>query len=131
MSEASAGDTKKPMPRMEDRSKKGVNKQITSFTANTSESSPPVCCLCKTDKHFLFACPRFKALSHEQKRSTIKSNDFCINCLRPGHFVRQCRSTSRCRKCDKSHNTLLHIEHGMEPLTPPTPATPVTSLTAK
>ena len=132
-SEASAGDTKKPMPRMEDRSKKGVNKQITSFTANTSESSPPVCCLCKTDKHFLFACPRFKALSHEQKRSTIKSNDFCINCLRPGHFVRQCRSTSRCRKCDKSHNTLLHIEHGMEPLTPPiapTPATPVTSLTA-
>ena len=33
-----------------------------------------------------------------------------MNCLRPGHFVKQCRSVHHCRKCQKPHHTLLHIE---------------------
>ena len=40
--------------------------------------------------------------------STIKSNKLCLNCLRPGHFSKQCPSLNRCRKCQKPHHTLIH-----------------------
>ena len=42
--------------------------------------------------------------------AVIKSNDLCLNCFKPGHFVRECKSTHRCRKCQKPHHTLLHLE---------------------
>ena len=90
--EASANDARKNTTRLEDHSKKGGNRQITSFATNTTELTPPSCCLCKTEKHFLFACPQLKALPHHQRMATVKSNDLCVNCLRPGHFVKQCRS---------------------------------------
>ena len=122
-SEASANESKKSAPRLDDLSRKGGNKQISSFVTNATDQSNH-CCLCKTEKHLIFACPQFKTLNHDRKMSTVKSNDLCINCLRPGHFVRQCRSTTRCRKCQKSHHTLLHVDLGAEPsASPTTPAT--------
>ena len=95
-SESSANDVKKNLTRIDDRSKKGVNRQITSFATNTSNLSSTNCSLCKTGKHSLFTCPQFKVLSHQQKMSAVKSNELCINCLRPGHFMKQCRSANRC-----------------------------------
>ncbi len=58
--------------------------------------------------------------------SIPKGNGLCMNCLRPGHFVRRCTSTQRCRRCQKSHHTLLHLEvksDGREP-NPPLPLPP-------
>ena len=52
--------------------------------------------------------------------TTLKANDLCMNCFKPGHYVKQCKSLHRCRKCQKQHHTLLHIE-SKEP--PPTPTT--------
>lgn len=43
-------------------------------------------------------------------KTTIKNHELCMNCLKPGHFVRQCPSTHKCRKCQKPHHTLLHID---------------------
>ena len=138
-SEASASDLKKAPTHLDENSWRGSNKPITSFTANTT--NPSCCCLCKSEKHHLFACPQFKALPHDTKTSTIKSNGYCINCLRPGHFVKQCRSSSRCRKCHKPHHTLLHKDASNETPSPPAlppptalpttaPSTPATSFTA-
>ena len=42
--------------------------------------------------------------------STLKENKLCMNCLRPGHFIKQCKSLHRCRKCQKPQHTLLHVE---------------------
>ena len=42
--------------------------------------------------------------------SVLKTNGLCLNCLRPGHFVKDCVSAHRCKKCQKPHHTLLHIE---------------------
>ena len=64
------------------------SKPIASFAADASASSPN-CVVCKTEKHPLYACPRFKSLPHDQKIVTLKSNGVCMNCLRSGHFVRQ------------------------------------------
>lgn len=73
--------------------------------------SIPVCVACKADKHPLHACPKFKSFPHSKMLSTLKSNNLCMNCLKAGHFVRDCQSSHRCRKCQKSHHTLLHLEN--------------------
>ncbi len=52
----------------------------------------------------------FKSLNHSEKVYTLKSNRMCLNCMRPGHFVRNCRSSHRCRVFQNPHHTLLHIE---------------------
>ena len=120
------------LPASSSRKPPSSNKSITSFAANASESSS--CIVCKTEKHPLYACPRFKLLSHEQKISTLKSNGNCINCLRPGHFVRQCKSSHHCKTCQKPHHTLLHLDNpptSSKPfLPPPKPDSKVSSNTA-
>ena len=35
----------------------------------------------------------------------------CMNCLGKGHFVPDCKSANRCRKCQKPHHTQLHVDH--------------------
>ena len=86
-------------------------KPIASFTANALDPSPN-CLLCKTDKHPLYACVKFKSLPHEKRLSTLKDNHLCMNCLKPGHFVHECKSLHRCRKCQRPHHTLLHLDQG-------------------
>jgi hypothetical protein len=46
-----------------------------------------------------------------------------MNCLKPGHFIKQCKSLHHCKLCQKPHHTLLHIEN------PPTSTTPSPGLT--
>ncbi|XP_066592941.1 uncharacterized protein [Prorops nasuta] len=57
--------------------------------------------------------------SRRESEKTFKSHtagvdktncNLCINCLRPGHSCTSCNSSSRCRKCNKLHHTLLHFE---------------------
>ena len=62
---------------------------------------------CKVEKHPLYACTQFKSL---KKVSVLKVHNYCMNCLRPGHFVRECKSLHKCKKCQMPHHTLLHIE---------------------
>ena len=40
----------------------------------------------------------------------LKSNGLCLNCLKPGHYTKECTSAHRCRKFQKPHHTLLHVE---------------------
>ena len=61
------------------------------------------CQLCRNEKHQLYSCPQFKSLSHESKISTLKSQNHCLNCLRVGHFAKQCKSLNPCRLCQKPH----------------------------
>ena len=93
-SEASVSDHKRAS-RVEDHSvKKGSNagKSITSFTASTVNSTGHNCVICKSHKHPLYACLQFKSLPHDEMVSTLKSHHLCMNCLRPGHFVKKCMS---------------------------------------
>ena len=49
-------------------------------------------------------------MDHDKKLSLLKENGYCLNCLKPGHFLRQCPTDQHCRKCQKPHHTWLHIE---------------------
>jgi len=33
-----------------------------------------------------------------------------MNCLRGNHFIKQCKSNQRCKKCQKPHHALLHVD---------------------
>ena len=59
-------------------------------------------------------CPKFKPLSHDQRVAVLKDNNLCMNCLSSGHFVKQCKSVHKCRKCQKLHHTLLHVDKQVE-----------------
>ncbi len=80
-----------------------------SFTAYTA-ALDDTCTVCKAGKHPLFACPAFKSLPHEQMLGVVKAGKICLNCLKHGHFLKQCPSTQRCRQCQRPHHTLLHVE---------------------
>ena len=134
-SESAVSDSTKRAPRNDAQTKKNFtsNKPVASFTAST-ESDAGICVVCK-EKHPLYVCSKFKAMNHDEKRSALKSNDLCINCMRPGHFVKGCKSLHRCRVCQKPHHTLLHIERGEPPSASPASdssntSTPVSTLTA-
>ena len=89
---------------------------VASFAAS-ADSDASKCVICK-EKHPLYACSKFKAMAHEERKSILKSNGLCINCMRPGHFVKDCKSLHRCRVCQRPHHTLLHVER-RETATPP------------
>ena len=38
-----------------------------------------------------------------------------MNCLNSGHFVKHCKSIHKCRKCQRPHHTLLHVETQSNP----------------
>ena len=64
-------------------------------------------------------------MPHDEKLSTLKKSNLCLNCFGSGHFARQCRSSHRCKKCQRPHHTLLHIEaQGDASSTPPQSSRP-------
>ncbi|XP_036142117.1 uncharacterized protein LOC118645351 [Monomorium pharaonis] len=75
----------------------GARALVTNTTSN--------CSLCKGEKHALYKCPEFMKLSVSGRWDFIKKTKFCRNCLRT--HIGNCR-WSRCRICNKPHNSLLH-----------------------
>ena len=40
----------------------------------------------------------------------VKDNKLCLNCLGSGHFVKECPSPQRCKKCHQPHHSWLHFD---------------------
>ena len=100
------------------------NKPFPAHPANVTPPAPELCVVCKNVSHPLFSCGKFKALPHERMMSIVKSNELCLNCLRPGHFVNHCKSAHKCHECQKSHHTLLHLNSRPEDKPQSTPTAP-------
>ena len=62
----------------------------------------------------LFVCVTNSTMSND-KKTQVKTNQLCNNCLGSGHFKAQCKSVHRCRICQRAHHTLLHHK---TPVTP-------------
>ena len=108
-SETSCTTQTKRVPRNDQHIKKSQGKMVASYAAsfNSTDSN---CVVCKTDKHPLYVCTKFKSLPHEDKITVLKSNGLCMNCLGSGHFKQQCKLSHKCKVCQRPHHTLLHIE---------------------
>lgn len=75
-----------------------------AFLLNTSRN----CIACKTKRHPLYLCDKFKQLSIPKRIETVRNAKVCYNCLR-SHRDSPCKF-SNCTICQKRHNTLLHLE---------------------
>lgn len=72
-------------------------------------TSSQACAYCKKN-HFLYQCESFRNLTADKRFKIVKNSHICINCLKSkSHGLKEC-SSGPCRKCGKSHNTLLHFE---------------------
>ena len=110
-------------PQRNEPTRRGFQPRSATFTAGVSNT----CIVCRGDKHLPFACPQFKAMPRDKKMLVIRNNELCINCLKPGHFAKQCPSSYRCRKCNRSHHTMIHDDsresaNAMSPSAPTTPS---------
>ena len=60
---------------------------VASFAANADSKS--VNCIACKERHPLFLCLKFKAMTHEEKWAILKSSNLCLNYLKPGHIVQE------------------------------------------
>ena len=77
---------------------------VTTFVSTDGQK----CSVCGND-HRLYACDKFKEFSVTDRRLAVKKLNLCFNCLNSNHYTQQCMSRS-CTKCNRKHNTLLHID---------------------
>ena len=78
------------------QAKKPYFKSVASH-AGIADPVPP-CVLCKSERHPLYICQKFKSFSQ-----MLWSNNLCINCLKPGHFT----SHLTVERCQNPHHTLI------------------------
>ncbi|CRL07722.1 CLUMA_CG020676, isoform A [Clunio marinus] len=67
-------------------------------------------CLICNEKHKIYSCSKLLAADPQQRYHMIKAAGCCVNCFGFKHQRKNCPSSSRCRKCQKDHHTLLHME---------------------
>nr|CAI5863527.1 unnamed protein product [Callosobruchus analis] len=72
---------------------------------NVNTNSHNSCAFCGKG-HSNFDCKNYNKLSVKEKYDLISKHRLCSNCLRPGHYQRDCRS-SGCKKCNSRHHISL------------------------
>ncbi|XP_037959094.1 uncharacterized protein LOC119688490 [Teleopsis dalmanni] len=68
------------------------------------------CTFCDNETHSIYTCSKFSNLSPKVRLVESRKLGLCLNCLKKGHYLKQCKS-SRCRVCSGTHHTLLHLSN--------------------
>ncbi|XP_058456568.1 uncharacterized protein LOC131433965 [Malaya genurostris] len=84
--------------------KKGNIRPVASHGANYFNSRKCIMC---NENHAIYQCSKFSKLRLEDKEKEVRRLQLCRNCLRRGHMVKECSSSSTCRKCQGHHHTQL------------------------
>ncbi|GAB1860475.1 hypothetical protein CAJAP_01554 [Camponotus japonicus] len=91
----------------------GAGNNVTSHKSKrtvANATTANLACECCKENHFLYQCESFKKLPVDKRFKIVKGSHLCINCLRTSkHQAKNCPSSSY-RKCQGTHNTLLHFE---------------------
>lgn len=88
-------------------SRKPVQRTFYSNKAN----SVAKCSQCG-ENHGIWNCPRFSALSINDRWNQAKQLNLCFRCLGSSHRAQSCKRTKKCEEngCQKTHHKLLHTE---------------------
>lgn len=83
-----------------------------SSTTNSpaTQTKRQIDCVCCQQNHFIYKCEKFAAMSLEEKKKFVISNNMCFGCLRVGHVAKNCRKRATCNICRQSHPSPLHEE---------------------
>ncbi|XP_037930615.1 uncharacterized protein LOC119665466 [Teleopsis dalmanni] len=71
------------------------------------------CKICNNGSHPINYCKTFLQSTPQCRIKTVQKLRLCLNCLRTGHRAAECKS-SRCNKCSKNHNSLLHLSESFK-----------------
>nr|CAI5853404.1 unnamed protein product [Callosobruchus analis] len=88
------------------------NKKVSSSLVINAVSKLK-CYVCEKD-HTFYNCDVLLNMPVEKRIEKVKSLKLCIICFKPNHPFWKCRAR-RCIKCNKTHNSLLHIDGGVGP----------------
>ncbi|KAL7725684.1 hypothetical protein ACLKA6_013300 [Drosophila palustris] len=88
-------------------------------TCASSSTTRKDCLYCKKPNHVMFRCDDFRSKPVAERLNWVQRQKLCVNCFKADHMAKACQSKYKCFKCDKRHNTLLHLEtNSMEPKNP-------------
>ncbi|XP_050357238.1 uncharacterized protein LOC126777960 [Nymphalis io] len=88
-----------------------------STAQEDNKRANPSCTICK-GQHLLYQCKQFAKQTPKERTEVIQSRRLCFNCFAPTHSVKECRSSTCCRRCGRRHHTLLHLERSELPSLP-------------
>ncbi|XP_018368526.1 PREDICTED: uncharacterized protein LOC108764680 [Trachymyrmex cornetzi] len=72
------------------------------------------CTYCRKEGHPIYKCPEYLQMSVNDRFKEARTRKLCLNCLKvASHIAKNC-SGGACRRCNKRHNTLLHMESSSE-----------------
>lgn len=71
------------------------------------------CSFCN-EAHSISSCQAFIDKSIDERMSIANERNWCFNCLKSSHQLKNCHSVFSCRKCNRKHHTLLHCERSTE-----------------
>ncbi|XP_053967737.1 uncharacterized protein LOC128869487 [Anastrepha ludens] len=91
---------------------KYVNRNKSFVVSKPAQRS---CVFCKHLDHLIYTCPSFAKLSPSERWKEAKIAELCLNCLKLGHRLQQCKST-HCFRCKGAHHTLLHKDIPEQPI---------------
>lgn len=95
------------------------NSPVNSLVSDSAEVKTDQKCSFCQEAHAITNCKLFLNKSVDERHECAKQRQWCFNCLRTSHYLRECRSVFRCQKCKQKHHTLLHMdkevvnEHGL------------------
>lgn len=90
-------------------SRKRTQEQKIKNTLLVSNSPEAINCPKCKGKHKIYACEEFKKLSPSDRLNVVREAKLCFNCLSDNHLSSVCKSKYSCSRCNRRHNTLLHI----------------------
>lgn len=96
-------------PRPNDNMPRNGNNNNAQNKHNNRSRMEKHCIVCDKS-HAIYECEKFNQLSDKERVETAKQKKLCMRCLRNNHQTSACKSTNKCKTCDKLHHTLLHIK---------------------
>ena len=91
----------------------GMTERQNTFLSNFVSRPKPTnssCIMGDGQGHKLSSCPKFKALSVQERLKEVQKHGLCLSCLSPQHWLSNCSNQKQCgvNGCSRSHNALLH-----------------------
>ena len=92
------------------RETQNKNEKFKPHSVFAIESDQKKCICCDLNCSDLENCEKFKAMTQNQRYIFNRDNKLCNNCLKIGHFSRDCKKPKNCnvRDCKRKHHYLLH-----------------------
>lgn len=86
------------------------NNPVNSLLSDSAELKTNQRCSFCQNSHSITNCKIFLNKSVIERHECAKQRQWCFNCLKPFHYLKECRSAFRCQKCKQKHHTLIHMD---------------------